>query len=313
MKEYLLVTFNTRALTTWSCDFTPLRSTEILSPFSIVIEAGCCKYFISATHGWGSRSGENIPCFVQNEHEVLAYTPSFWFRCTYIDTKLFVIYLVPKISTICKEVSTILVGLSEALVDHVPNEAALKSRISLVPEGFPIEMQVAIGIVHGMAVLAKYNRSIVFILMTQPFQWSNTWIHRTNNVRQLGLPCSFDQHPAFEFNMWDVMQLALYHSRVVLTSFIAYRTAAIEFLNGSSSIPQVRTTARFVPKAPHNDARVVVVPPNHTSDTAGECILPSRIVCQSTHWLHSICLYIGFVTHIPRTKECVLIRSVFHR
>mmetsp|Transcript_15324 Transcript_15324/g.34363 ORF Transcript_15324/g.34363 Transcript_15324/m.34363 type:complete len:248 (+) Transcript_15324:1586-2329(+) len=77
-----------------------------------------------------------------------------------IDAKIPIVYPVSKISSVRPIFfSSDLVRLLQSLIHHVPHEPSLHPGPALVPEGFPILVHVPVGISHGVAVLAQYQRS----------------------------------------------------------------------------------------------------------------------------------------------------------
>jgi hypothetical protein len=99
---------------------------------------------------------------------------------------LFVINSVTKITTVGKVLSATLVESAKSLVNHVPNETSLQSRVALIPEDFPIQMKIAIRIIHGMTVLAKDYGTVPDRMPSQSFGFFDIGIHRAYNVGEFG-------------------------------------------------------------------------------------------------------------------------------
>lgn len=57
--------------------------------------------------------------------------------------------------------SSIIILLSEALINHVPDVATLEAWLVRVPKVFPVEVQISIGISHGMTVFTQDDRTIL--------------------------------------------------------------------------------------------------------------------------------------------------------
>lgn len=78
-----------------------------------------------------------------------------------VDAELSVVNVPSEVASVRPELlPRLLVSVTQALVNHVPDEPALNARLGGVPDHVPVQVQVPVGVAHRVAVLAQDHGAV---------------------------------------------------------------------------------------------------------------------------------------------------------
>mmetsp|Transcript_16730 Transcript_16730/g.34486 ORF Transcript_16730/g.34486 Transcript_16730/m.34486 type:complete len:586 (+) Transcript_16730:1460-3217(+) len=195
-----------------------------------------------------------------------------------IYTELCVMDLLSKITSIRPVLPTSsLVLRSQPLIDHVPDPSTLDAGLIGIPEKVPVEVQVPVGVAHGVGELAKDDGPILVHPRSELKRVGHRSVHRTDDIREFG--------PSRALNE-------------VSAALVHYGAG---WVDGPQSLPCHRKSyapPTLVSQGPDDNTRVVPVPLAHPGDATCERLRPCRVRHKFPHGLHAVNLDIGLVAEV---------------
>ncbi len=197
-----------------------------------------------------------------------------------VHAKLSVVGFVAEITAVGLPGLPVFVIARQALIDPVPDEAALQAW-KLVKR-LPVFCKAAQAVTHSVRVFAQDQRPVFARqadpLLQRPFRYSreglifiDAGIHRTKNIGRRTVSA-----PAFILH--GASRIGAFHP-------------AIERIVRAA-------VSRLIAQRPDDNAAVIAIALHHTRHALAKGGEPARIVRQTAHWLHAVGFNIGFIDHI---------------
>ena len=197
-----------------------------------------------------------------------------------VHAELAVVRLVAEVAAVGLPGLPVFIVARQALVDPVPDEAALQAR--KLTKRLPVFCKAAEAVAHGVRILAQDQRPVFARqadpLFQRPFRhggegliFIDARVHRAENIGRRAVG-------AAAFILHGARRIGAFHP-------------AIERVV-RAAVP------RLVAQRPDNNAAVVAVALHHARDAFAKGGKPARVVCQAAHRLHAVGFDIGFVDHV---------------